>query len=137
DIGVVVLVVMELERFGRHVGLQRIVGVGKVRQLESHRSLLLSGWGKAPPARGGAGLSERRIGAGEASGNRLSPGRSARAGKAAGDHHIYVIGRVPPCRCPNARASIAVPVRQRTGRKGAASPTRTRRKRDADEVNVC
>ena len=50
------LVVMEFERFLRHVGLQRIVGVGQFGQGERHRRLLGFGWkarGSRPQLPGG------------------------------------------------------------------------------------
>ena len=42
DIGLVVLVVMILQRFGGHVGLQGVIGVWKFRQLKRHGFLLCS-----------------------------------------------------------------------------------------------
>jgi hypothetical protein len=44
DVGRVMLVVVELERFARHVGLKRIVGIGQVGQRERHRCLLSYGF---------------------------------------------------------------------------------------------
>jgi hypothetical protein len=41
-IRVVVLVVMIFERFSRHIGLQRIVGIGKFGELKRHGALLHS-----------------------------------------------------------------------------------------------
>ena len=40
DIGLVVLVVVIFERLARHVGRQRVVGIGQVGQLERHQVLL-------------------------------------------------------------------------------------------------
>ena len=37
DIGLVMLVVVKFERFLRHIGLKRIVGIGKGGKFESHR----------------------------------------------------------------------------------------------------
>ena len=41
-VGEVVLVVMILERLGRHVGRERVIGVRQVRKLESHGRLSLA-----------------------------------------------------------------------------------------------
>ena len=40
DIGLVVLVVVIFERFARHVGRERVMGIGQVGQLERHQILL-------------------------------------------------------------------------------------------------
>ena len=40
DIGLVVLVVMKFERLLRHIGLQRVIGIGKFGECERHGALL-------------------------------------------------------------------------------------------------
>src|SRR5690606_40964500 len=52
DIGLMMLVVMKLERLGRHIGLKRIVGIRKFRELEGgHGGLsVLGGWNYVPNA---------------------------------------------------------------------------------------
>ena len=37
DVGEVMLVVVELQRLGRHKGCQRVIGIGKVREFQCHK----------------------------------------------------------------------------------------------------
>src|SRR5262249_7818281 len=59
DVGEMVLVVMVLQRLTRHVGRQRVVGIGKFGERKRHRCLLTHTWGVVKPQlgrpRGGSG----------------------------------------------------------------------------------